>query len=168
MGKAIDLTGQKFGKLTVIKRSGTHITPSGQHKPLWLCKCDCGNEVFVTSGDLKNGHTKSCGCLSKNRQKGFGLIDLTGKRFGKLTVIERTNDYVYKNATSPLWLCQCDCGNIKAVQGGNLRNGVVTHCGCNKQSSKEEAKVAKFLTDNHIVYMREYYFNDLIGKTGDR
>jgi len=56
-----DLTGQKFNKLTVINREPN--TKSGQ--TMWKCQCDCGNFVIVNGRDLKNGHTKSCGCLFK-------------------------------------------------------------------------------------------------------
>ena len=48
LGKYIDLSGQKFGKLTVIKRVEDHITPSGQHKQLWLCRCDCGKDKTIS------------------------------------------------------------------------------------------------------------------------
>ena len=56
--KADDLTGMKFGQLTVIERVGT----SKGGKPLWLCRCDCGREVIVRAADLKNGKQFSCGC----------------------------------------------------------------------------------------------------------
>lgn len=55
---AKDLTGQKFGRLTAIKpmgRRGTYIA--------WFCQCDCGGKTIVSSGHLRTGHTKSCGCL---------------------------------------------------------------------------------------------------------
>lgn len=58
MGKFIDLTGQKFGKLTVVIRAGVNM----QNKALWVCKCDCGKETIVSGVYLRNGHTKSCGC----------------------------------------------------------------------------------------------------------
>ena len=63
MGKALDLIGQKFGRLTVISKAEKHIQPSGQRKTCWLCKCDCGNEIIIKGSDLKSGHTQSCGCL---------------------------------------------------------------------------------------------------------
>lgn len=63
MGKFIDLTGQRFGKLVVIKRDG--ITNSKHTR--WLCKCDCGNFSYVSKVNLKNGSTKSCGCLKKEK-----------------------------------------------------------------------------------------------------
>lgn len=66
MSKFIDLTGQKFGRLTVIERAKNY--KSGQSR--WLCKCDCGNEKVIAVGNLKNGHTQSCGCLRKNANIG--------------------------------------------------------------------------------------------------
>ena len=59
MGKIKDLTGQKFGRLTAIKMA--ELDKWGQAK--WLCECDCGNLVNIKSGNLRSGHTQSCGCL---------------------------------------------------------------------------------------------------------
>ena len=66
MAKLKDLTGQKFGRLTVIERSGN----SNCRKTMWLCKCDCGNELTVVGENITNGRTKSCGCLRKERAHG--------------------------------------------------------------------------------------------------
>ena len=74
-----NLIGQKFGKLTVESSAGTN---KWKHR-LWECKCDCGNIVIVDTSRLRNGHTKSCGCLHPKAE------DLTGKRFGKLTVVKK-------------------------------------------------------------------------------
>ena len=62
MGKLIDLTGRRFGRLTVIERVENHITSGGHPAVKWRCKCDCGNYVDVVSGRLLTGNTKSCGC----------------------------------------------------------------------------------------------------------
>ena len=162
-----DLTGKRFGKLVVVKQTKSHVTPSGQKKARWICNCDCGNTSIVSAQDLKTGHTKSCGCLP-TKTIGSGLIDLTGMRFGKLTVIKRTEDYVGKNGyRSPKWLCKCDCGNEVSVQGGNLRNGVVKHCGCDKIKSKGEEAVSRFLNENNIKHINEYYFDDLRNVSGN-
>lgn len=59
MPKLIDISGEVFGRLTVIKRSGT--SPHGH--TIWLCQCTCGNLVEVIKPDLKQGKTNSCGCL---------------------------------------------------------------------------------------------------------
>lgn len=78
-----DLTGQKFGKLTVIKRAENHITKGGQVLTMWVCQCDCGNQVIVRSYHLKTGHTKSCGCYHKEKlltaQKKYNKYDLSGE-----------------------------------------------------------------------------------------
>lgn len=62
--KFIDLTGQKFGRLTVIKQSES-IQDGGRPRICWLCRCECGNEVIVRANKLKTKHTRSCGCLHK-------------------------------------------------------------------------------------------------------
>ncbi len=59
MGKLIDLTGQKFGRLIVIKR----VENDNSGHVQWLCQCDCGEGTMVQGGNLKNSNTKSCGCL---------------------------------------------------------------------------------------------------------
>lgn len=55
---ALDLTGQRFGKLTVIRKTEKRL----HHYVLWECKCDCGNTKLVKSGHLTSGHVVSCGC----------------------------------------------------------------------------------------------------------
>ena len=63
----VDLTDQKFHRLTVQYRNGTYISPSGVKRTIWHCKCDCGNELDVTYSDLVYNNTKSCGCLNYDR-----------------------------------------------------------------------------------------------------
>ena len=165
-----NMIGKRFGKLTVVKREPNHITPSRQKKAMWLCVCDCGNEKIVSSQDLKDGHTKSCGCLP-TKSKGCGLINLIGQRFGKLIVVDRAEDYIYESkgkiTTAPQWWCQCDCGNMIIAQGGNLRSGNTTNCGCENCASKSEIVIANFLMANKIKYLREYSFDDLKNQSGN-
>lgn len=165
------MIGKRFGKLVVVERAGTHITPSGQRKVIWLCKCDCGNETVVQAQDLTAGHTKSCGCLP-TKSRGSGLHNLIGQRFGKLVVIQRSEeDYKYESkgkiTTSPRWICQCDCGNIITAQGGNLRSGATTNCGCDRAKSKNEIIISNFLTEHNIKYLSEYSFDDLRNQKGN-
>ena len=61
MPKALNLVGQKFGKLLVLERAGK--TPAGQYT--YRCLCDCGQESIARTGCLRNGHTKSCGCQAR-------------------------------------------------------------------------------------------------------
>lgn len=60
-----DMSGQRVGRLTVICRSGSYYA-GWKSVPLWLCRCDCGKEVLVRSDSLRNGNTKSCGCLKRD------------------------------------------------------------------------------------------------------
>ena len=61
MGSFVDLTGKKFGRVTVIKRVGTE-----KHGGIiWNCSCSCGNSFNVVGDSLKRGLTKSCGCYRK-------------------------------------------------------------------------------------------------------
>lgn len=56
-----DLTGQRFGRLEAIQ----HVGSNKNHQAVWLCRCDCGNQAEVVSQYLRNGDTKSCGCLQR-------------------------------------------------------------------------------------------------------
>ena len=58
--KLIDLTGQVFGRLTVLQRAKTV-----NKRTMWTCKCECGNEITAEAYNLKTGHTQSCGCFQK-------------------------------------------------------------------------------------------------------
>jgi len=84
MPKKIDLTGRKFGRLTVTGEAPRHYTAGGHSQVMWYCDCDCGKKnIVVRSGDLRNGHTQSCGCLNieNNRKTKFrprNRYDLTG------------------------------------------------------------------------------------------
>ena len=64
MSRFIDLTGQRFGKLTV-----TALYKSPKKKTMWTCKCDCGSTTLAQGGNLKNGHTSSCGCGRNGHNK---------------------------------------------------------------------------------------------------
>ena len=80
MGKLIDLTGQKFGRLTVIKRDGYKAG-----RVAWLCSCECGNTITATQNNLSRGCTKSCGCLrnEKSAERAKKAGDARGKQMLK-------------------------------------------------------------------------------------
>lgn len=61
MVKMIDLTGQRFGRLVVLRHGGTATNGNAE----WLCQCDCGNLTSVQSYNLRHGVTRSCGCLAR-------------------------------------------------------------------------------------------------------
>lgn len=59
-----DLTGQRFGRLTIISRANDRLNPCGKKTIRWNCLCDCGNSCTVNATELRSGQTKSCGCLN--------------------------------------------------------------------------------------------------------
>lgn len=80
------LVGKKFGNLVVQKLAYR----GKDSKKYWECQCGCGRVCLVQESHLKNGHTKSCGCLRKKRMTNRWL-DLTGQRYGRLVVLRLAN-----------------------------------------------------------------------------
>ena len=115
----INLEGMKFNRLTVISPAGT----DGRQHRLWECKCDCGGTTFATTSDLRHGHKKSCGCLKRVSH----AKDITGQRFGMLTVMKRAGTNKHRKA---LWKCKCDCGRNTVVSSVDLVTGNTKSCGC--------------------------------------
>ena len=143
MGKFIDLTGQTFGRLTVIGQAGYHYLPSGQRDMKWLCKCSCGNPVLhaVVGHSLKQGRSTSCGCYSQECRSKIHLKDLTGQKFGQLTVIAQTDYFITKSGKRRvMWLCECECGRQLNVRTNDLKSGNTQTCGKCKYENRYEEK----------------------------
>lgn len=68
MGKLIDLTGKKFGRLTVIERDYEKKSGGKTPRVYWKCSCECGNITVVQSDSLRSGYTTSCGCYGKEQR----------------------------------------------------------------------------------------------------
>lgn len=124
--KAIDLKGQRFGKLTAVE--SLPIRAKGGFIR-WKCNCDCGGIAEATSSSLRQGNVRSCGCLHREVARVSSLVlvkDLTGQKFGMLAVIKK----VPSDKPGAHWLCRCDCGNEKVVRGAKMSAGQVGSCGC--------------------------------------
>ena len=131
-GAKRDLTGQRFGRLTVLRQVPV---PEGlTQNDNWLCRCDCGTERVVLASNLIRGHTKSCGCLKQR--------DLTGQRISRLTVLERSDQYTTRGKrTVRLWKCQCDCGNITYKATDTLTGS--RNCSCAECAGRRNAAKAR-------------------------
>ena len=109
---SLDLTGRRFGRLTVLseRKTGSFV--------ICTCRCDCGAVKDVRRASLLSGNTTSCGCVRR--------IDLTGRRFGSLTVLSPAEKQGRKTA----WRCRCDCGREVTVLTTSLQSGNTCSCGC--------------------------------------
>lgn len=153
-GSYIDLTGKVFGRLTVLER----VENKNKGRARWKCLCSCGTIKEVDGTHLRRGEIVSCGCF-KNEQTTKrnieGIEDLTGKQFGKLTVIKRAENI----GLQPAWYCQCDCGTYtKPIMASNLRRGQTQSCGC--LVSKGEFKIRQILNENKIRFKTQVSFED--------
>jgi len=111
-----DLTGQVFGRLTVLG-----IDESATNELKWICRCECGGTQSATTGNLVGGRVQSCGCLRKESR----AIDLTGQVFGRLIVTGRKK-------TKPgvaVWTCRCACGRTSDVSANSLLARKTRSCG---------------------------------------
>jgi hypothetical protein len=112
-----DISGKRFGRLVAIRQH------SDRYR-YWVCKCDCGGEIICRKDSLKNGLTKSCGCIKTGRP----MKDRSGQRFGRLVVIEPHLAKQYDGHV--WWSCLCDCGQTTVVRGSSLEDGTTRSCGC--------------------------------------
>lgn len=162
MSRKKDMLNQKFGMLLVIDEA-----PSDKKgNAMWKCQCDCGNICIIAGKNLRNGNSKSCGCLSKKFLIEYNHTrkkDLTNQRFGKLVALEEIGSNNQKNL---IWKCQCDCGNFTEVASGDLISGNTRSCGCNKFRSYGEQKIEQILKENNIEFKKQFTFADLVFDSG--
>lgn len=169
-GKAIDLTGQRFGHLTVISRAES----DAQGNSRWLCHCDCGNEAIVRAAFLKRGQvvcSKSC-VLSPARQ----IKDISGHKFGELTAIKHLGFDAFRKS---LWLFRCSCGSEIEVPADRVLNSGMKSCGkgihvssykhglsrtrgykamhFQKYMGAKSGRTPDWLTEDDIEYMTKLY-----------
>ena len=131
MAKFKDLTGLKFGRLTVIKLD--HKKQRNDKRGTrcyWLCECDCGNITTVLTEALKSGHTKSCGCLGKEKRlEANKTHNLTNNRIysiwhGIKARCFNNNEKAYKNyGERGITLCEEWKNNFMTFYNWSINNG---------------------------------------------
>lgn len=111
--KFIDLTGKRFGKLLVLEKDSNR----KEKGTYWKCKCDCGNIISTRKDTLtrKQNPKTSCGCDLQKKNSIAHLKDETGKRYGKLIVLNRVKNR--EGSKAARWHCKCDCGKECDVDG---------------------------------------------------
>lgn len=147
----VNCTGNRFGRLVCLKE--THVK---ERRTYYECLCDCGNKKIVGIHNLRNGSTKSCGCLQREVSKAK-QHDLTGKTYGNLTVIELDLKYPNKKGEAR-WTCKCSCGKIKSIRASNLHSKTTNSCGCllyKKGKDSTSYKGGKWITKEGYVVITE-------------
>lgn len=148
MGKFIDLTGRKFGRLTALYSKNVN------KRYKWLCQCDCGNKVWVNTANLINKHTRSCGCLTRERflkNSAKYLAEYREKNYIDNTSISKLNSKTAKNNTS----------GIKGVYYHKATKKWVAKLTFQKKTySKEFSKKDDAI--KYRKYLEDEYFNSFL------
>lgn len=116
--------GAKYGGLSVVSE-----VPERKRR-MFVCRCDCGTTVTVDFGNLRSGHTTSCGCTRLGEATNR-LCIANGERYGRLVVTAEAEPH--RSPSGQIRrkiLCQCDCGNRLDVWLQHLQTGHTTSCGC--------------------------------------
>ena len=157
----IDLTNQRFGRLTVQY-------PTEKRKNgcvVWHCVCDCGNEIEVSSNNLRKRAVRSCGCYFKEQSSLIHKKSIPiGTVINELTVLEELSERTKAGAI--LYKCECSCGNTTIIEGRELRRGRIQTCG--HLVSKGEKEILEFLQDYDIKYKYQYREHNLYYNSGHK
>lgn len=157
--KKLDLIGEKFGYLTVIKEDGHN--SSGKIE--WKCKCVCGKIIKTTGNNLRSGNSRSCGCKTQELNRNTKKEDLVNKKFGKILVISYNDEESIKNRCST-WNCVCECGKIMVVRTRSLKTKNTTSCGCDR--SQGEQIIRKILLEHQIPFEEHYKDKNCLFESG--
>ena len=156
-----DLTGKIFKDFEVL----FNVDSDKFGHARWVGKClKCGEILPPESAtNIKNNHFPRCRCTKERISKGRS-IDLTGKQFGMLKVIERDTSILPKAGSQSYWIVECQCKDKTRFSIGSyeLRNSRVS-CGC-LNISKGEFLIKEYLNKIKVPYTTQFSFNDLQGK----
>lgn len=153
-----DLTGQKFGKLTVVCRAQTHTQECGRQRTMWHCKCECGNEKDVSSDYLKSSKCPSCGCVASKNRSSANRKNCIGEKYGRLTIIE-----ILWERRNTKARCKCDCGNEYIGLKADIVSGHTKSCGCLQKEMVSKTNTKDWtgiVSDYGIEFLRRDKMND--------
>ena len=153
--KRKDITGEKYGRLTVLEMIWGNRAEGTRTK--CRCICECGAEVIVSADQLKRGNTGSCGCYNKDVISKIKTKDWTGIKtpFG----VEFVSQAYQKNKRW-FWNCICpSCGEIFVTMPSRAMSGNTRTCGC-ETKSRNEIYIGNILNDMNINYVEQYSFPD--------
>lgn len=135
MGKLVDLKGQKFGRLTVIRQAGFN----SYGNALWLCKCSCGNSAIAASNELRRGAKKSCGCLATKNLQELRKAKFKPNAF----FVEGKTVYVRLNNCNDVMLCDLEVWSRLKYHSWNKDNLGYARSGDSKKKYRFHSLVMK-------------------------
>lgn len=152
-----DFSGQKIGKLEVLKRAPNKIT-GGKNRTMWTCQCDCGNNIDVSSDYLKRSECPSCGCETNRMKIEKNRINNIGEKHGMLKII----DIIWDDGKAKA-ICECDCGNNYIGNKADIICGHTQSCGClqSKRASESNTKDwAGVVSDYGVEFICKDHMNE--------
>lgn len=155
--KRKDLTGIRFGKLTVQKMVYGKKSKSGKQRTYCECLCDCGNIVTRLADKLSRDMMSSCGCARKEINDKLSK-DIIGQKFGRLTVVEE-----YKDKTPRRVKCICDCGNEIILKKTEVMSLHTQSCGCLHKDRTSEINTKDwtgYISDYGVKAIRQSHKNN--------
>ena len=153
-----DLTGQKFGKLTVKGRAESKIDPSGKLRTRWFCDCDCGNNIIVLGDYLQRSKNPSCGCEARKNRIEKNRTNNIGEKYGRLAIIDIIWDEHPAKA-----VCKCDCGNDYIGTKADIIAGHTRSCGCLQSESVSAANTKDwigYVAKSGVKFIKQDHTND--------
>lgn len=152
-----DFSGQKIGKLEVLKRAPNKIS-GGRNRTMWVCQCDCGNNVDVSSDYLNRSECPSCGCETTRMKIEKNRINNIGEKHGMLKII----DIIWDDGKAKA-VCKCDCGNNYIGNKADIISGHTQSCGClqPKRTSESNTKDwAGIISDYGVEFICKDHMNE--------
>ena len=153
--KDSNVIGQTFGRLTVKEFIGVVDCVA-----VYSFECLCGGGITTTLNSVKQGNTKSCGCLRREFIESY-KTDILNQKFNKLLVLSYAG---VNKRDENTFLCKCDCGELTIVSRNCLVTGSIKSCGCLRSIGENNIKT--LLDDAEIRYEQQKSFADLISDSG--
>lgn len=149
-----DLTGQKFGHLTVVEMLYRY---NGGRRTYCKCLCDCGNEHIIGADHLQKRKNASCGCMSNYYKAINNRTNEIGNKYGRLTVLDIDYD-----VSPSVAICECDCGKVIKAVKADVVSLHTQSCGCLQSEMTSKANEKDFtnvVSDSGVILKRRAYKN---------
>lgn len=150
----VDRTGARYGFFVILEMLYSY----KNGKTYARCRCDCGTEVIKLVSSLLNRNRPSCGCMRQQTIIDAVGIDVTGRKFNKLTVLEM----VWERG-NPSVKCKCDCGNTVVLNKSRVMTGHTKTCGCSRRKCTTTKDFTGYISPYGIEMLEQDILNERSG-----